>query len=56
MSDETRIKLSKTIKMIMFIDSKKMGEIDPGTYFTETREIEVPKGVGLHTIEYVMKE
>lgn len=36
-----------------FLDSKEVGEMDPATYFTETREVEVPKGIGLHIIDYL---
>jgi len=56
LSDDLRMKLSKIGKMMVLVDSKEMGEIDPATYFTETREIEVPKGTGLHVIEYVVRD
>lgn len=55
LSDDLRMKLSEIGKMIILVDSKEMGEIDPATYFTETMEIEVPKGTGLHIIEYVVR-
>jgi len=53
LSDEIRERLAKMGKMEILVDSKRIMEsADAATYFTETKEIEIPRQTGSHTIKF----
>ena len=56
LSDEVKEKLCEVKKIEVLVDSEIIKEVEPSAYFIETNKIEIPKGTGIHIVEYLMKD